>query len=73
MKADLVRCTTARILPIECQLTGGTMVTSGNAGNGRVQVRLKRINPEPLAQLISNWDDITALLAPTRFAWMLAA
>ena len=40
MKADLVRCTTARILPIECQLTGGTMVTSGNAGNGRVQVRL---------------------------------
>ena len=38
-----------------------------------VQVRLKRINPEPLAQLISNWPEIEALLEPTRFAWMLAA
>ncbi len=38
-----------------------------------VQVRLQRINPEPLAQLISNWAEIEALLAPTRFAWMLAA
>ena len=38
-----------------------------------VQVRLTRINPEPLAQLISNWAQIEALLAPTRFAWMLAA
>ena len=38
-----------------------------------VQVRLKRINPEPLVQLIRNWPDVEALLAPTRFAWMLAA
>jgi len=38
-----------------------------------VQVRLKRINPEPLVQLIRNWPEIEALLAPTRFAWMLAA
>ena len=38
-----------------------------------VQVRLKRINPEPLVQLIRNWAEIEALLAPTRFAWMLAA
>lgn len=38
-----------------------------------VQVRLNRINPEPLAQLINNWDQIEALLTPTRFAWMLAA
>ena len=38
-----------------------------------VRVRLERINPEPLAQLISNWDDIAALLAPTRFVWMLEA
>ena len=38
-----------------------------------VQVRLKRINPEPLVQLICNWPEIEALLAPTRFAWMLAA
>ena len=36
-------------------------------------VKLQRINPEPLAQLISNWSEIEALLAPTRFAWMLAA
>ena len=36
-------------------------------------VELQRINPEPLAQLISNWSEIEALLAPTRFAWMLAA
>ena len=35
-------------------------------------VELQRINPEPLAQLISNWSEIEALLAPTRFAWMLA-
>ncbi len=38
-----------------------------------VQERLKRINPEPLEQLISNWGEIAALLAHTRFAWMLAA
>ncbi len=38
-----------------------------------VQVRLKRINPEPLVQLIRNWPEIEALLAPTRFAWMLSA
>ena len=38
-----------------------------------VQVRLKRINPEPLVQLIRNWTEIEALLSPTRFAWMLAA
>ena len=38
-----------------------------------VQVRLKRINPEPLTQLICNWSEIESLLAPTRFAWMLAA
>ena len=36
-----------------------------------VQVRLKRINPEPLAQLICNWQEIEALLAPTCFSWML--
>ena len=36
-------------------------------------VELQRINPEPLAQLISNWPEIEALLAPSRFAWMLAA
>ena len=38
-----------------------------------VRVRLERINPEPLAQLISNFGEIEALLAPTRFAWMLEA
>ena len=38
-----------------------------------VQVRLKRINPEPLAQLICNWAEIESLLTHTRFAWMLAA
>ena len=36
-------------------------------------VKLQRINPEPLSQLIRNWSEIKALLAPTRFAWMLAA
>ena len=38
-----------------------------------VTVRFRRINPEPLPQLIRNWAEIEALLAPTRFAWMLAA
>jgi len=38
-----------------------------------VQVRLKRINPEPLRQLIGNWAEVEALLTTTRFAWMLAA
>ena len=38
-----------------------------------VTVRFRRINPEPLSQLVRNWAEINALLAPTRFAWMLAA
>ena len=55
------------------QLAYGKVCAALGLESERVQVRLKRINPEPLAQLISNWDDIAALLAPTRFAWMLAA
>ena len=55
------------------QLAYGKVCAALGLESERVQVRLKRINPEPLEQLISNWDDIAALLAPTRFAWMLAA
>ena len=33
----------------------------------------RRINPEPLPQLIANWDEICRLIEPTDHAWMLAA
>ena len=33
----------------------------------------RRINPEPLSQLIANWGEICDLIAPTPHAWMLAA
>ena len=33
----------------------------------------RRINPEPLSQLIANWGEICNLIAPTPHAWMLAA
>ena len=33
----------------------------------------RRINPEPLPQLIANWEEICSLMAPTPHAWMLAA
>ena len=33
----------------------------------------RRINPEPLPQLIANWEEIRGLLAPTPHAWMLMA
>ena len=33
----------------------------------------RRINPEPLAQLIANWGEICDLMSPTPHAWMLAA
>ena len=33
----------------------------------------RRINPEPLPQLIANWEEIRGLLAPTPHAWMLTA
>tara|TARA_Y100001933_G_C19008429_1_gene567643 strand:- start:4610 stop:5230 length:621 start_codon:yes stop_codon:yes gene_type:complete len=36
-----------------------------------VHVRFRRINPEPLVQLIRNWQEIETLLTPTRFSWML--
>ena len=55
------------------QLAYGQICEALGLESEPVRVRLKRINPEPLAQLISNWEDIAALLAPTRFAWMLAA
>lgn len=38
-----------------------------------VSLRLKRINPEPLSELIGNWDAIEQLLVGTPYAWMLAA
>ena len=37
-----------------------------------VSIQQRRINPEPLPQLIANWDEIERLLAPTPHAWMLA-
>ena len=33
----------------------------------------RRINPEPLPQLIANWEEICGLVEPTPYAWMLAA
>ena len=33
----------------------------------------RRLNPEPLPQLIANWDEICRLIEPTDHAWMLAA
>ena len=33
----------------------------------------RRINPEPLPQLIANWGEICRLIEPTTHAWMLAA
>ena len=33
----------------------------------------RRINPEPLPQLIANWEEICSLIEPTPYAWMLAA
>ena len=33
----------------------------------------RRINPEPLAQLIVNWEEICQLIEPTHHAWMLEA
>ena len=33
----------------------------------------RRINPEPLPQLIANWEEICGLIEPTAYAWMLAA
>jgi len=33
----------------------------------------RRINPEPLPQLIANWQEICSLIKPTPHAWMLAA
>ena len=33
----------------------------------------RRINPEPLPQLIANWEEICGLIEPTHYAWMLAA
>ena len=37
-----------------------------------VSIQQRRINPEPLPQLIANWDEIERLLEPTPHAWMLA-
>ena len=34
-------------------------------------LRLKRINPEPLCELISNWEEVQTLLRSTAHAWML--
>ena len=34
-------------------------------------LRLQRINPEPLSALISNWEEVQALLRTTPHAWML--
>ncbi len=33
----------------------------------------RRLNPEPLPQLIANWKEICGLLEPTPHAWMLVA
>jgi len=33
----------------------------------------RRLNPEPLPQLIANWEEICGLLEPTPHAWMLTA
>ena len=38
-----------------------------------VTLQHRRINPEPLPQLIANWSELCALLEPTPHAWMLAA
>ena len=36
-----------------------------------VSIRHRRINPEPLSQLIANWDEVVRLLEPTPHSWML--
>ena len=36
-----------------------------------VTIQQRRINPEPLHQLIANWDEIVQLLESTTHAWML--
>lgn len=36
-------------------------------------LRLERLNPEPLPELIANWDAVTAMLSDTSHAWMLEA
>ena len=38
-----------------------------------VTLLYRRINPEPLPQLIANWEEIRGLLEPTPHAWMLVA
>ena len=38
-----------------------------------VTLLYRRINPEPLPQLIANWEEIRGLLEPTPYAWMLVA
>jgi hypothetical protein len=38
-----------------------------------VEVRLKRMNPWPLAELVENLDEVRSVLAGTRHAWMLDA
>ena len=35
------------------------------------QITLRRINPEPLTELIENFDDIKTVLKDTDYAWMV--
>jgi LPS sulfotransferase NodH len=37
-----------------------------------VSVRLRKLNPQPLASLVDNYDEIAALLRGTAYEWMLA-
>ena len=38
-----------------------------------VELQHRRINSQPLSQVIANWDEIQRLVQPTPYAWMLAA
>ena len=71
-----------RLLLVHIAKTGGTSLrrlfkatqglsTFDCVHNGTLLHR--RINPEPLPQLIADWDEICRLIEPTDHAWMLAA
>ena len=38
-----------------------------------VQVRLQKLNPQPIRELVANFDELAAALRGTRHAWMLDA
>ena len=37
------------------------------------EVRLRRLNPQPLSSIIVNWNEVCDLLCDTDFAWMLTS